>query len=151
MDVRTYGTLHLNDDFLAGIDFLILSGESDCGSLGNGCGDEENHGEEGLHFDWEEGGQRVIEGECGGKMKRWYEIYNMRLFWGISKVICSKSGGRVSPSSDPWDSKSVEDGDWSSLCEFQIQFKEATDSRLTLRSIGKLKWNLGNPLASISE
>jgi hypothetical protein len=98
LDVRTYGTLHLNDDFLAGIDFLILSGESDCGSLGNGRGDEENHEEEGLHFDWEEGGQRVIEWECGGKMKRWYEIYNMRLFWGISKVICSKSGGRVSPS-----------------------------------------------------
>lgn len=48
----TYGTLHLNDDFLAGIDFLVLGGESNYSSLGNGNGDEENHGEEGLHFDW---------------------------------------------------------------------------------------------------
>lgn len=43
---------------------------------------------------------------------------------------------------DPRDSKSVEDDDWSSLCKFQIQFKEATDSRLTLRSIGKLHWKI---------
>lgn len=46
------------------------------------------------------------------------------------------------PSSDPWDSKNVEDDNWSSLCKFQIQFKEAVDCRLTLRSIGKLHWKI---------
>jgi hypothetical protein len=42
----------LDNYFLAGIDFLVLGGEADCGCLGNGRGDEENHGEKRLHFDW---------------------------------------------------------------------------------------------------
>jgi hypothetical protein len=60
LDSGTYRALYLDDDFLAGINSLILNGESDCSSLSNGHGDEKDDGEEGLHF---YGLGRVVEWE----------------------------------------------------------------------------------------
>lgn len=57
----------MDDDFRAGIDLLVLSGESDGGTLSNGRGDEESNGEEGLHFEGDI--------EFAGKMIRWYKMF----------------------------------------------------------------------------
>lgn len=84
----------------------------------------------------------------GSVLVRRWDCIRCSVVWRVIRCddrgvfIYSKSGWRVRLNGDPWDSKSVEDDDWSSRCKFQIQFKEATDSRLTLRSIGKLYWKI---------